>query len=128
MTEAVKYIVFPIVGMVALLYFFPILFNNWREEKDAENKAAETEFLLMADLSSKERRQFMEAESNNASLPVLLPTSSHIRVTKVVIFLIVVGVWFAMAGISFLVDHVVPKDPVDDMSKSRRGKRKWLYR
>jgi hypothetical protein len=128
MTEAVKYIVFPIVGMVALLYLFPILFNNWREEKDAENKAAETEFLLMADLSSKERRQFMEAESNNASLPVLLPTSSHIRVTKVVIFLIVVGVWFAMAGISFLVDHVVPKDPVDDMPKSRRGKRKWLCR
>jgi hypothetical protein len=128
MTETVKYIVFPIVGMVALLYFFPILFNNWREEKDAENKAAETEFLLMADLSSKERRQFMEAESNNASLPVLLPTSSHIRVTKVVIFLIVVGVWFAMAGISFLVDHVVPKDPVDDMPKSRRGKRKWPYR
>ena len=72
MTEAVKYIVFPIVGMVALLYLFPILFNNWREEKDAENKAAETEFLLMADLSSKESRQFMEAESNNERLAVVV--------------------------------------------------------
>lgn len=62
------------------------------------------------------------------SLPVLLSTSSHIRVNRVLIFLAIVGVWFAMAGISFLVDHVVPKDPVDDMPKSRRGKRKWLYR
>ena len=63
---------FPLSGWLRCFIYFRYFFNNWREEKDAENKAAETEFLLMADLSSKERRQFMEAESNNERLAVVV--------------------------------------------------------
>lgn len=71
-TEAALYVVLPFITLLLLFLVIPIVVDHWMTKAKKQVTDAESEFLEHANLTVKERRQFMEAESNNERLGVVV--------------------------------------------------------
>ena len=69
-TEAVLYVALPILSLLLLFLFIPIVVDNWVTKAKKQEGDAETEFLERVDLTVKERKQFIDAESKSERLMV----------------------------------------------------------
>ena len=69
-TEAVLYVALHILSLLLLFLFFPIVVDNWVTKAKKQEGDAETEFLERVDLTVKERKQFIDAESKSERLMV----------------------------------------------------------
>ena len=69
-TEAVLYVALPILSLLLLFLFIPIVVDNWVTKAKKQVSDAETEFLERVDLTVKERKQFIDAESKSERLMV----------------------------------------------------------
>lgn len=64
------YVALPILSLLLLFLFIPIVVDNWVTKAKKQEGDAETEFLERVDLTVKERKQFTDAESKSERLKV----------------------------------------------------------
>ena len=64
------YVALPILSLLLLFLFIPIVVDNWVTKAKKQEGDAETEFLERVDLTVKERKQFIDAESKSERLMV----------------------------------------------------------
>jgi len=69
-TETTLYVVLPFITLLLLFLVIPMVIDHWTTKAKKGATDAEREFLERANLTVKERRQFIDAESKSERLEV----------------------------------------------------------
>ena len=69
-TETTLYVVLPFITLLVLVLVIPMVIDHWTTKAKKRATDAEREFLERTDLTAKERRQFIDAESKSERLEV----------------------------------------------------------